>query len=239
MKIRLVEEKFAAETINLTKIYRFNSVHVVALKDVNMKIRYGEFICVVGPSGSGKSTLLNLLGTLDRPTSGKVLIDGVDTSKMNDSQLAKLRNERIGFVFQAYNLINRTTVLRNVELPAIVRGIPSEKRLQRAKELLKLMGLEDKLYRKPLTLSGGEQQRVAIARALMNNPAIILADEPTGNVDSKTSYEIFNLLKKLAHEHNTAVVVVTHNLELAQMADRIIYLRDGMIMEEKILKVEG
>ncbi|MGP3667684.1 MAG: ABC transporter ATP-binding protein [Candidatus Bathyarchaeota archaeon] len=232
----MLKEKFAAETINLTKIYSFNSLHVVALKDVNLKIRYGEFICIVGPSGSGKSTLLNLLGTLDRPTSGKVLIDGVDTSKMSNSQLAKLRNEKIGFIFQAYNLINRTNVLRNVELPAVVSGIPPEKRLQRAKELLKLMGLEDKLYRKPLTLSGGEQQRVAIARALINNPAIILADEPTGNVDSKTSYEIFNLLKKLAYEHNTAVVVVTHNLELAKMADRIIYLRDGMVVKEENLK---
>ena len=235
----MAKRKPIIEFQHVTKIYSGYDSKVIELNDVSLRIFSAEFIAITGPSGSGKSTLLQCMGLLDRPTSGKVLIDGVDTSKMNDSQLAKLRNERIGFVFQAYNLINRTTVLRNVELPAIVRGIPSEKRLQRAKELLKLMGLEDKLYRKPLTLSGGEQQRVAIARALMNNPAIILADEPTGNVDSKTSYEIFNLLKKLAHEHNTAVVVVTHNLELAQMADRIIYLRDGMIMEEKILKVEG
>ncbi|OYT56231.1 ABC transporter ATP-binding protein [Candidatus Bathyarchaeota archaeon] len=226
---------YAAETINLTKIYKSNSVEVYALQNVNLKIRRGEFVAVVGPSGSGKSTLLNLLGVLDKPTSGHVLIDGVDTSTLNSVELAKLRNEKIGFIFQAYNLINRTTVLRNVELPAVVKGVPKEERIRRAKELLELMGLGDKLNRKPLTLSGGEQQRVAIARALINNPTLILGDEPTGNVDSKTGYEIFDLLRKLSREHGATIVVVTHNLELAKLTDRIVYLRDGKIEDEKIM----
>jgi len=226
---------YAAETINLTKIYKSNSVEVYALQNVNLKIRRGEFVAVVGPSGSGKSTLLNLLGVLDKPTSGRVLIDGVDTLTLNSVELAKLRNEKIGFIFQAYNLINRTTVLRNVELPAVVKGVPKEERIRRAKELLELMGLGDKLNRKPLTLSGGEQQRVAIARALINNPTLILGDEPTGNVDSKTGYEIFDLLRKLSREHGATIVVVTHNLELAKLTDRIVYLRDGKIEDEKIM----
>ncbi|RLI05732.1 ABC transporter ATP-binding protein [Candidatus Bathyarchaeota archaeon] len=229
------KSEYAAETVNLTKIYKSNSVSVSALWNVNLKIRRGEFVSIVGPSGSGKSTLLNMLGVLDTPTSGHVFIDGVDTSTLTKNQLAQLRNEKIGFIFQAYNLINRATVLRNVELPAVVKGLPREVRVQRAKELLELMGLGDKLNRKPLTLSGGEQQRVAIARALINNPTLILGDEPTGNVDSKTGYEIFNLLRKLSHEHGTTVVVVTHNLELANLTDRIIYLRDGRIEGEKIL----
>jgi len=226
---------YAAETINLTKIYKSNSVEVYALQNVNLKIHRGEFVAVVGPSGSGKSTLLNLLGVLDKPTSGHVLIDGVDTSTLNSVELAKLRNEKIGFIFQAYNLINRATVLRNVELPAVVKGVPKEERIRRAKELLELMGLGDKLNRKPLTLSGGEQQRVAIARALINNPTLILGDEPTGNVDSKTGYEIFDLLRKLSREHGATIVVVTHNLELAKLTDRIVYLRDGKIEDEKIM----
>ena len=230
---------YAVETVNLTKIYRSNSVEVYALVDVNLKIRRGEFVAVVGPSGSGKSTLLNLLGVLDKPTSGYVLIDGINTSTMDSAKLAKLRNEKIGFIFQAYNLINRTTVLRNVELPAIVRGVPKKERIKRAMELLELTGLADKFNRKPLTLSGGEQQRVAIARALINNPTIILADEPTGNLDSKTGYEIFGLLRKLSEERGATVIVVTHNLELANLTDRIIYLRDGRVEGEKVLREEN
>ncbi|RLG91877.1 MAG: hypothetical protein DRO36_03120 [Candidatus Hecatellales archaeon] len=224
------------ETVNLTKVYRSDSVEVYALVDVNLKIRYGEFVAIVGPSGSGKSTLLNLLGVLDKPTKGHVLIEGIDTSTMSPSQLAKIRNEKIGFIFQAYNLINRTTVLRNVELPAVVRGVPKKERVKRAMELLRLTGLDGKFNRKPLTLSGGEQQRVAIARALINNPTIILADEPTGNLDSKTGYEIFSLLRRLSEERKTTVIVVTHNLELANLTDRIIYLRDGRIEAERILR---
>lgn len=231
-----LNSKYAVETVNLTKVYRSDSVEVYALVDVNLKIRYGEFVAIVGPSGSGKSTLLNLLGVLDKPTKGRVLIEGIDTSTMSPSQLAKIRNEKIGFVFQSYNLINRTTVLRNVELPAVVRGVPKKERVKRAMELLRLTGLDGKFNRKPLTLSGGEQQRVAIARALINNPTIILADEPTGNLDSKTGYEIFSLLRRLSEERKTTVIVVTHNLELANLTDRIIYLRDGRIEAEKILR---
>lgn len=227
---------YAAETVNLCKIYKSNSVQVKALWNVNIKIRRGEFASIVGPSGSGKSTLLNLLGVLDTPTSGSIFIDGINTSKMNKTQLAKIRNEKLGFIFQSYNLINRTTVLRNIELPAIVKGVPKGERLKRVKELLKIMGLEDKLHRKPLTLSGGEQQRVAIARALINNPTIILGDEPTGNVDSKTALEIFGLLRILCREHGATVVTVTHNLELARLTDRIISLKDGQVEREETLQ---
>ena len=231
------EVGYAAETIGLTKIYRTGTHEVYALRDVNLKIRRGEFLAVVGPSGSGKSTLLNLLGTLDKPTSGKIFIDGVDVSNLDGSRLARLRNEKIGFVFQAYNLVNRTSVLRNVELPAMVLGIPPAERRRKALELLRLMGLEDKAHRKPVELSGGEQQRVAIARALINDPALVLADEPTGNLDSKTGRSIFELLRRLCRERGATVVVVTHNLELAAMTDRIVHLRDGRIVREEV--VEG
>ncbi|MCX8191488.1 MAG: ABC transporter ATP-binding protein [Nitrososphaerales archaeon] len=217
------------QTINLTKIYSDKVTKVYALQDVNIEVSRGEFVAVCGPSGSGKSTLLNLLGTLDRPTSGKVLIDGIDVYRLSDNKLAELRNRKIGFVFQSYNLINRTTVLKNVLLPAIIKGDVSKDRIERALNLLEKLGLKDKAHRKPLALSGGEQQRVAIARALINNPSVILADEPTGNLDSKTGHEIFQYLKYLAKEQNTTVVVVTHNLELAAETDRVINLRDGRV----------
>ncbi|MFH1328974.1 MAG: ABC transporter ATP-binding protein [Candidatus Bathyarchaeota archaeon] len=223
---------YAAETINLTKRYTMESMNVSALSNVNIQIRRGEFISIVGPSGSGKSTLLNLLGTLDRPTSGRVLIDGVDASTLSGDKLSRLRNEKIGFIFQSYNLINRSSVIRNVELPAVVKGASGRERSERAYEMLKMLGLGSKASRKPTALSGGEQQRVAIARALVNNPAIILADEPTGNLDSKTGWEIFNILKKLCHEEGSSIIVVTHNLELADATDRIIHLRDGAIENE-------
>jgi putative ABC transport system ATP-binding protein len=191
----------------------------------------------MGPSGSGKSTLLNLIGALDKPTSGKVLIDGVDISLLNDNNLAKIRNEKIGFVFQAYNLVSRSSVFRNMELPAIVKGVERENRRKNISELLRIVGLSDKIFRKPKTLSGGEQQRVAIARALINNPEIVLADEPTGNVDSKTSIKIMTFLRKLNSERGTTVIVVTHDQEVANMTDKIIYIRDGKIFKEE--KVAG
>ena len=218
-----------AETKNLTKIYRIGKMEFPALVDVNIKIEENEFISIVGPSGSGKSTLLNLLGTLDRPTEGSVMIDGVDTSKMDSDKLSQIRNRNIGFIFQSYNLINRTTVLRNLELPAMVRGITEESRRKRANELLGLVGINELASRKPTSLSGGQQQRVAIARALINKPAIILADEPTGNLDSKTGTDIFNLLRKLCRDKEATIIVVTHNLELAEETDRIIKLRDGRV----------
>lgn len=224
-----MENKFSVQTVELSKVYSMHDIEVSALSDVNINIQYGEFLAIVGPSGSGKSTLLNVLGTLDRPSSGKVIIDGVDTSVMSKDELARLRNEKIGFVFQSFNLINRTSVLRNVELPSIVKGLPEAEREERAKELLSSVGLGAKASRKPTMLSGGEQQRVAIARALINAPPIILADEPTGNLDSKTGREIFEFLKKLSEERKTTVMIVTHNLELAKQTNRIIRLRDGHI----------
>jgi putative ABC transport system ATP-binding protein len=220
------------KTENLVKVYNSNSVKVNALKGVNIDVKRGEFVSIVGPSGSGKSTLLNLLGALDRPTKGKVYIDGIDIYSYGDSDLARIRNKKIGFVFQAYNLINRSTVLRNVELPAIIAGMPKHERIARAKQLLKLLGIEDKAYFKPTSLSGGEQQRVAIARALINDPAIILADEPTGNLDSKTGLEVVQLLRMLCEKYNKTVIMVTHNLEHASMSMRSIYLRDGMVEKE-------
>ena len=224
---------YAIETENVTKKYFIGPVVIPALNGISLKIRKGEFVSIMGPSGSGKSTLLNLLGALDRPTSGKVFIDGVDISQLDNKRLAKLRNEKIGFVFQAYNLINRSTVKRNMELPALVKGYPKEERMKRINELLSIVGLSDKLDRKPKAMSGGEQQRVAIARALMNDPEIILADEPTGNVDSKTGRVIMSFFRKLNKERGTTIVVITHDPEIARMTDRIIYIRDGRIFKEE------
>jgi len=222
------------QTINLTKVFNSSVVKVVALKNVNISVRKGEFVAIVGPSGSGKSTLLNLLGALDRPTRGQVLIDGIDIFSLNDGDVARLRNKKIGFVFQSYNLINRTSVLRNVEIPSIIVGMAKEKRVSRAMKILKLLGIEERANFRPSSLSGGEQQRVAIARSLMNNPSIILADEPTGNLDTKTGQEVFSLLKDLSHRYNRTIIMVTHNPELADATDRSIYIRDGMIEKEVV-----
>ena len=219
-------------TEDLVKMYNSNGVQVNALRGVNMSVNRGEFVSIIGPSGSGKSTLLNLLGALDRPTQGKVYIDGIDIYSYNDNKLAMIRNRKIGFVFQAYNLINRSTVLRNVELPALIAGMPKEKRVARALQLLNILGIGDKAYFKPTSLSGGQQQRVAIARALMNDPAIILADEPTGNLDTKTGLEVIQLLRMLCERFNKTVIMVTHNLEHASMSMRSIQLRDGMVEKE-------
>ena len=227
-------EDLVLQTVNLTKVFNSNVVKVVALRDVNISIRKGEFVSIVGPSGSGKSTLLNLLGALDRPTKGRVLIDGIDIFSLSDSDVARIRNKKIGFVFQSYNLINRTTVLSNVEMPSIISGMAEHKRDIRARKILKLLGIEDKAGFKPTSLSGGEQQRVAIARALMNNPTVIFADEPTGNLDTKTGQEVFDLLKDLSHKYTRTIVMVTHNPELADATDRSIYVRDGMIENEVV-----
>ncbi|MCD6483756.1 MAG: ABC transporter ATP-binding protein [Candidatus Odinarchaeota archaeon] len=221
---------------NVHKIYDTGAVKVHALRGINLAVRKGEFIAIMGPSGSGKSTLLNLLGALDKPTSGEVLIDGVDISKLNSDQLAKLRNIKIGFVFQSYNLINRSKVLRNVELPAIVKGTPKEEREKRAKMLLTALGLEETWNRRPKLLSGGQQQRVAIARALINKPQIILADEPTGNLDSKSGAEVMKYLRRMNEEFNTTVIVVTHDRDVANMTDRILHIKDGVIVKEEIVR---
>lgn len=233
---KAAENGYAVEVIDATKNYTAGSIVVPAVNGLTMKVRKGEFIAVMGPSGCGKSTLLNLIGALDRPTSGHVLIDGIDISKMSAHALAQLRNEKVGFVFQAYNLINRSNVLRNVELPMLVKGASREQRTKRTGDMLSVVGLDGMESRKPKTLSGGEQQRVAIARAFMNAPRIVLADEPTGNLDSKAGMEILSFLRATNKELGTTVIMVTHNREAGEMADRIIYLRDGRIEKEELVR---
>jgi putative ABC transport system ATP-binding protein len=222
------------ETLDLGKVFRTGVIKVHALKKINLSVNKGEFISVVGPSGCGKSTLLNMLGALDRPTKGEVIIDGVNITTLDDRGLALFRNLKMGFIFQTYNLINRTKVINNVELPALIKGMPDKKRRQKALKLLKLVGIPEMADRKPLEMSGGQQQRVAIARALINNPTIVLADEPTGNLDSKTGKEIMQLLSKLNKESTTTIVMVTHNLKLTRYVNKVIHLKDGEI--EKIVK---
>jgi putative ABC transport system ATP-binding protein len=213
---------------------------VVALDGVSFEVKRGEFVSIVGPSGSGKSTLLNVIGALDRPTSGKVFINGQDIFLLDDARLSDVRSRLIGFIFQSYNLVNRMSVHENVEFPAVFSERPSSSSSSdsrnRALELLEILGIEDKAKQKPVDLSGGEQQRVAIARALINDPALVLADEPTGNLDTKTGREVFDLLKMLSDRFGTTVVMVTHNLELAGMTTRSIYIRDGRIEKEILHK---
>ena len=217
---------------NLTKVYRIGTVDFPALDDVNLEIESGEFISVVGPSGSGKSTLLNIIGALDRPTSGRVFVEGSDLFERDENQLAEFRNTKLGFIFQAHNLLMRTSVLANVALPGMIAGDSQVERMERAQEILESVGLGDKITRKPTELSGGEQQRVAVARALMNDPLIVLGDEPTGNLDSKTGAEIVALMKQINSERGTVFILVTHNPEVANETDRVIHLRDGRISED-------
>ncbi len=226
------DSTIAMQVNKLFKVYDSAAGKVIALRDVNFKVKKGEFLAIVGPSGSGKSTLLNMIGALDRPTSGRVFIGGVDIFSLSNSEIATIRNRMIGFVFQSYNLINRTTVQRNVELPGIIRGMSKSNRIYRAKKLLELLGIGDKANFKPSNLSGGQQQRVAIARALMNNPTIILADEPTGNLDTKTGNEVFNFLRILSQKYKRTIVMVTHNAALAEATDRAIYIKDGTVEKE-------
>jgi len=229
----LPEGSVIIELIDVKKVYVSDGVPTEALKGVSLKVTRGDFIAIVGPSGSGKSTLLHLVGGLDRPTSGKVLIGGNDINKLSDDKLAELRNEKIGFVFQFYNLVPYLPVIKNIELPLIVRGVSSQERRIRVLKLLEEVGLKDKAFTRPTRLSGGEQQRVAIARALINNPEILLADEPTGNLDSKNSIMIAEIFRKL-NDRGRTIVMVTHNLEVASYAKRILYIRDGLIEREEI-----
>ena len=222
---------------NLSKVYVSAMGRVVSLRNVSFSVSRGEFVSVVGPSGSGKSTLLNMIGALDRPTSGKVFLDGIDIFSLNDSQIATVRNNTLGFIFQSYNLINRTTILKNVEFPGITGGMSDGDRRRRALKLLNFLGIKDKARYKPTNLSGGQQQRVAIARALMNDPKIILADEPTGNLDTKTGQDVFNLLTMLSREFKRTIIMVTHNPELAAATDRAIHIRDGSV-EKEVVNVE-
>lgn len=217
---------------NVWKIYRLGKVEIPALRGLNIEIRRGEHVAIMGPSGSGKSTFLHLAGALDRPTRGRVLIEGRDPSKMSDEELSRLRNELIGFVFQTFNLIPRLTALENVMLPLAIKGVNGEERVKKAREALERVGLVHRIHHRPIELSGGEQQRVAIARAIVTNPRIILADEPTGNLDSVSAAEVVELLTKLNRDLGITLVVVTHNPEVASPAWRIVRMRDGVIHEE-------
>lgn len=218
---------------NLTKFYTMGDQEVRALRGVDLDIFSGEMVAIMGPSGSGKSTLMNMVGCLDVPTDGACFLDGVDISKLNDDQLAEIRSHKIGFVFQSFNLLPRTTALANVELPMIYAGIPGRQRRKRAEECLQLVGLGERLDHKPNELSGGQQQRVAIARALGNRPTLILADEPTGNLDTKTSIEIMELFQRLNREQGITIVFVTHNPETSEYCNRVVHFRDGLIERDE------
>ena len=224
------------ETQGLIKEYKQGSTILKVLDNINIKIEKGEFMAIMGPSGSGKSTLLNMLGALDRRTSGKIIINDKDLANLDDNQLASLRNKELGFIFQQFNLIQRMNSLDNVEVPLVITGMPRSKRRERARELLELVGLKDRLDHKPTQLSGGEQQRVAIARALANDPNILLCDELTGNLDSKTGQEIVNFLRKLNEDKKKTFVLVTHDPNVAQSTDRLLVIMDGKIVNEKKLK---
>jgi putative ABC transport system ATP-binding protein len=218
----------------LCKTYRMGDVEVPALRGVNLVLRQGEFVAVMGSSGSGKSTFMNILGCLDRPSSGKYFLDGDEVGALTADQWADIRNRRIGFVFQGFNLLARTSALENVELPMMYNGCSGKQRHQRAVEVLGLVGLDDRLDHTPNRLSGGQQQRVAIARALVNRPSLILADEPTGNLDSATSAEIMKLFQRLNRDQGMTIVLVTHELDIAEYAQRQIHFKDGSVVSDQI-----
>jgi putative ABC transport system ATP-binding protein len=220
---------------HIAKVYQVGSEEVRALSDVSLKIDKNEYVAIMGPSGSGKSTLMNMLGCLDTPTSGIYDFKGVSVSEMSDNELARIRNKEIGFVFQTFNLLARSDAIHNVELPLIYAGISSSERRERAKQTLIDVGLEDRMHHKPNELSGGQRQRVAIARALVSKPAIILADEPTGNLDSKTGEEIMGLFHEI-HEKGNTIILVTHEEYIAEHAARIIRLKDGLIEKDEIVE---
>jgi putative ABC transport system ATP-binding protein len=226
----------AVQTVDVTKVYRVGHLDYPALKGINLKIDRGELTAIMGPSGSGKSTLLNIIGALDRPTSGRVLIDGVDLRKLGEDGLALLRNKSIGFVYQSFNLIQRLTAVENVEMPLIARSVPEQARRNKSLKLMSAVGLKGKSGKRPNELSGGEQQRVAIARALVTEPALVIADEPTGNLDSKTTLEVLNYIVQVNKAMGTTFVIVTHNPEVSEMTHRVVTLRDGLIEKEQQLE---
>lgn len=226
----------AVQTIDVVKTYRIGHLDYPALRGVSMKIGRGEFVAIMGPSGSGKSTLLNVIGALDPPTSGRVIIDGINLRKLSEDKLALLRNRKLGFVYQSFNLIQRLTSVENVEMPLISRGLPEKVRRSRSLKMLSAVGLAGKANKRPAELSGGEQQRVAIARALVAEPALIIADEPTGNLDSKTTQEVVDQFIQVSKEFGTTIVVVTHNAEIANRTQHVISLIDGLIEKEQYLQ---
>jgi len=232
----LVSSGIVIKTEGLAKVYLMGTEEVHALRGIDLEIRKGEYVAIMGPSGSGKSTLMNLIGCLDSPSSGKYWLAGRLVSDLDDDELAHIRNKEIGFVFQTFNLLPRATALHNVELPLIYNGTPAEERIEKSKKALERVDLLDRMTHKPNELSGGQRQRVAIARALVNNPSIVLADEPTGNLDSKTGEEIMGLFENLYRQGNT-IILVTHENDIARHAHRIIYIRDGRIAsDEKVAK---
>jgi putative ABC transport system ATP-binding protein len=222
--------------MDVTKVYRVGHVDYPALRGISIKISKGEIVSIMGPSGSGKSTLLNLIGALDRPTSGRVIIDGIDLRRLGEERLSVLRNRKLGFVYQSFNLIQRLTSIENVEMPLIARGVPEKARKSRSSKMLSAVGLNGKANKRPTELSGGEQQRVAIARALVAEPALIIADEPTGNLDSKTTREVVNQFVQVNKEFGTTVLIVTHNMDIANMTQRVIALKDGLVEKEEYIQ---
>lgn len=221
------------EVVDVVKIYKMGNVDFHALRGVSLAVGQGEFVAVMGASGSGKSTFMNIIGCLDKPTAGNYMLDGQETASLGKDKLAGIRNKKIGFVFQSFNLLQRMSALQNAELPLLYNGSPVKDRKIMALAALKSVGLEDRAYHRPSQLSGGQQQRVAIARALINNPSLVLADEPTGNLDSQTSAEIMTLFKKLNKEHGITVVMVTHEPDIAAYADRHVYFKDGKVVRDE------
>jgi putative ABC transport system ATP-binding protein len=233
MELKFTSVKDVIRTEHIAKMYVMGTEEVHALRDISITIKQGEYVALMGPSGSGKSTLMNMIGCLDTPTSGQYFLDGQDVSRMTDNQLAEVRNKKIGFVFQTFNLLPRSTALENVTLPLIYAGFSKSDRIARGEKVLHQVGLGDRMKHQPNELSGGQRQRVAVARALVNHPALILADEPTGNLDSKTSIEIMGLFEEI-HRNGNTIVVVTHEEEIAQHAHRIIRLKDGLVETDEL-----
>ncbi|HYA98508.1 MAG TPA: ABC transporter ATP-binding protein [Methylomirabilota bacterium] len=231
----LVTSGVVIKTEELTKVYEMGAEQVHALRGVSLEIRKGEYVAIMGPSGSGKSTLMNLIGCLDSPSGGKYWLAGRLVSELDDDELAYIRNKEIGFVFQTFNLLPRATALHNVELPLIYNGTPAEERIEKAKKAIEMVDLTSRMTHRPNELSGGQRQRVAIARALVNSPSILLADEPTGNLDSQTGEEIMGVFARL-HEQGNTIILVTHENEIAQHAHRIIFIKDGKIFSDQAVK---
>ena len=228
-----MENNHLIQLENVNKIYKVGETQVNALRDLSYNINKGDFVAIMGPSGSGKSTLMNIVGCLDKPTEGKYFLEGEEVSTLDKNTLARIRNKKIGFVFQTFNLLSRTTALENTELPLLYSSMSKKKMRELASKSLSIVGLEGREFHRTNQLSGGEQQRVAIARALVNNPSLILADEPTGNLDTKTGKEIMDIFKRLNQEKNITIILVTHEAELAQIASRRLHLRDGQIIKKE------